>query len=106
MALEIVCPKCESDEHITGESLDDGLIRLTCSACMVEWTRDPRPRCPKCGGDDLYHKPKVILEKSRGTQMSIQGIHVEYGCHVCDPPEVKVRGGRTTHLPDRLDGSQ
>jgi hypothetical protein len=25
---------------------------------------------------------------------------------VCDPPEVRVRGGRTTHLPDRLDGSQ
>jgi hypothetical protein len=28
------------------------------------------------------------------------------GCHVCDPVEVKVRGGRTTHLPDRLGGSQ
>jgi hypothetical protein len=54
----------------------------------------------------MYHRPQVILEKSRGSQMSIQGIHVEYGCHACDPIEVKVRGGRTTHLPDRLEGSQ
>ena len=46
------------------------------------------------------------MEKSRGTQMSIQGIHVEYGCHACDPPEVKVRGGHNHHLPERLDGSQ
>jgi hypothetical protein len=54
----------------------------------------------------MYHRPQVILEKSRGSQMSIQGIHVEYGCHVCDPVDVRVRGGRTTHLPERLDGSQ
>jgi len=106
MALEIVCPTCGTDDHVSGSPLDDGQIRLTCAACKIEWTRDPRPRCPKCGGDDLYHRPQVILEKSRGSQMSIQGIHVEYGCHACDPVEVKVRGGRTTHLPDRLGGSE
>ena len=106
VSLEIICPQCESDDDLRGEPLDDGRIRLTCDACKVTWDHDPRPRCPTCGGDDLYHRPQVILEKSRGTQMSVQGIHVEYGCWVCDPPEVKVRGGRTHHLPDRLDGSQ
>ena len=106
MALDIVCPSCGTDDDVSGAPLDDGQIRLTCAGCKVEWTRDPRPRCPKCGGDDLYHRPQVILEKSRGSQMSIQGIHVEYGCHTCDPVEVKVRGGRTTHLPDRLGGSE
>jgi Zn finger protein HypA/HybF involved in hydrogenase expression len=106
VALEIICPRCESDESLRGRPLDDGLIELTCDACTISWKRDPRPTCPKCGGDDLYHLPQVILEKSRGTQMSVQGIHVEYGCWACDPPEVKVRGGRTHHLPDRLDGSQ
>jgi len=106
MALEIVCPQCGGDDDLRGAPLDDGTIRLTCDACRIEWVRDPRPRCPNCGGDDLYHRPRVIVEKSRGTQMSIQGVHVEYGCHACEPPEVKVRGGRTTHLPDRLDGSQ
>lgn len=106
MALEIVCPTCESDEHLSGKPSDDGTIELTCAECRVRWTRDPRPRCPKCDGDDLYHMPQIILEKSRGTQMSIQGIHIEYGCHDCDPVEVKVRGGSARHLPDRLTGSQ
>lgn len=106
MALEIICPSCGVDDDLSGTPLGDGTIELTCSACRIQWTRDPRPHCPKCGGDDLYHRPQVILEKSRGSQMSIQGIHLEYGCHACDPVEVKVRGGRSTHLPDRLDGSQ
>jgi Zn finger protein HypA/HybF involved in hydrogenase expression len=106
MTLEIICPSCSTDDHLSGRPTDDGLIELTCEACRVRWTRDPRPRCPKCDGDDLYHVPRVLLEKSRGTQMSIQGVHVEYGCYACDPPEVKVRGGRTHHLPDRLEGSQ
>ena len=106
MALEIICPRCETDDELRGEPLDDGTIRLTCDACRITWARDPRPKCPACGGDDLYHRPQVILEKSRGTQMSVQGIHVEYGCWACDPPDVKVRGGRDRHLPDRLDGSQ
>ena len=106
MALEIVCPSCGTDDDLSGSPLDDGRIGLTCAACRIQWTRDPRPRRPTCGGDDLYPRPQVILDKSRGSQMSIQGIHVEYGCHRCDPPEVRVRGGRTTHLPERLDGSQ
>jgi hypothetical protein len=106
MTLEILCPRCSSDEHLSGEPVGDGTIRLTCAACRVRWIRDPRPRCPTCGGDDLYQRPQVVLETSRGTQMSIQGIHVEYGCHACDPLEVRVRGGRTHHLPDRLGGSQ
>ena len=106
MALDIVCPRCSRDDELTGEPRADGLIELTCARCTIRWARDPRPRCPTCGSDDLYHRPHVIVEKSRGTQMSIQGVHVEYGCYACDPPEVKVRGGRATHLPDRLDGSQ
>lgn len=106
MSLEIVCPACGTDDHVRGTPLGDGTIELTCSACDEHWTRDPRPRCPVCGGHDLYQRPKVILESSRGNQMSIQGIHVEYGCHECEPIEVKVRGGADTHLPDRLGGSQ
>ena len=78
---------------------------MNCKVCNTPIRKGAR-NCPNCGGDDLYHRPQVIVEKSRGTQMSIQGVHVEYGCYACDPPEVKVRGGRTPHLPDRLDGSQ
>ena len=106
MALEIVCPSCDSDLHLHGAPVGDGTLELTCDVCKISWMRDPRPKCPECSGDDLYHLPQVILEKSRGMQMSIQGIHLEYGCHVCQPKEVKVRGGSTHHLPGRLDGSQ
>ncbi len=72
MALDIVCPTCESDEHLNGEPVGDGLLRLTCAACKVQWTRDPRPKCAICGGDDLYHLPQVILEKSRGNLVDNQ----------------------------------
>jgi hypothetical protein len=106
MALEIICPSCARDDDLSGEPVDDGTLQLTCSACQITWARDPRPKCPICGGDDLYHVPQVILEKSRGTQMSIQGIHLEYGCHRCQPKDVRVRGGSTHHLPGRLEGSQ
>ena len=44
MALDIVCPTCESDEHINGEPTGDGTLRLTCAVCEVQWTRDPRPK--------------------------------------------------------------
>ena len=47
--------------------------------------------------------PKILLEKSRGTQMSIQGIQREFLCRVCD--EGQIRAQREGHLPDRLGGS-
>ena len=106
MSIEIVCTQCGTDDHLRGTPLDGGLIELTCDACGITWTRDPRPSCPKCGGHDMEAAPKLIVEKSRGTQMSIQGIHLEYGCHDCQPRQVRVRGGETHHLPDRLRGSQ
>jgi transposase-like protein len=73
MAIDIVCPRCERDDDLRGRPIDGGLIELTCDSCRVQWTRDPRPRCPTCGGDDLYHVPQVIVEKSRGSQMSRRG---------------------------------
>ena len=88
MAREIVCPRGGPDDDLAGAPVGDGTLRLTCADCRIEWIRDPRPKCPSCGGDDLYHRPQVIVEKSRGTQMSIQGVHVEYGCYACDPPDV------------------
>jgi hypothetical protein len=102
--IEIVCDACGSDDHLRGNPVDGGLIELTCDACEITWTRDPRPRCSRCGGDDMEVVPHVIVEKSRGTQMSIQGIHTEYKCRVCDAEEL----ARTSdfHLPQRLPGSQ
>jgi hypothetical protein len=46
----------------------------------------------------------VIVEKSRGSQMSIQGVHREFLCRVCDADQLARR--RDGYLPDRLPGSQ
>lgn len=102
--IEIVCDACGSDEHLRGAPTDDGLIELTCDACDVTWTRNPKPHCVRCDGDDMEVVPHVIVEKSRGTQMSIQGIHTEYLCRACDAEQLAQK--RDVHLPQRLPGSQ
>lgn len=104
MGADIVCIECGSDEHLFGSRTDDDLIELRCEACDVTFTRDPRPSCPKCGGHEMEAMPKVLVEKSRGTQMSIQGVQREFLCRVCDDAEI--RRQRDGYLPGRLDGSQ
>lgn len=99
---EIVCIECGVDDHLTGSRTDDGLIRLRCSSCDVSWLRNPNPHCERCGGSDMEAAPKVLLERSRGTQMSIQGIQREFLCRVCDAERLANR--RSGHLPERLDG--
>jgi ssDNA-binding Zn-finger/Zn-ribbon topoisomerase 1 len=104
MSIEIVCPQCGSDDDLRGRPLGDGLIELTCDACELTWTRDPRPRCPTCGSHDVEAAPKLIVERSRGTQMSIQGVHREFLCRTCDAD--RIAAARDGYLPDRLPGSQ
>lgn len=104
MATEIVCTRCGVDDHLTGTRRDDDLIELHCERCDVTFTRDPRPSCQKCGGYEMEAMPKVLVEKSRGTQMSIQGVQREFMCRICD--EGEIRRQRDGHLPSRLDGSQ
>jgi hypothetical protein len=102
--VEVVCAGCGTDEHVTGAPGSGGLIELRCDACGASWTRDPRPTCRQCGGHDLEAAPQVIVEKSRGSQMSIQGVHREFLCRVCDADQLARR--RDGYLPDRLPGSQ
>lgn len=104
MAIEIVCELCGTDEHLTGSPTGDGLIELTCDACGATFVRDPRPSCPTCGGHDMEAAPRLIVEKSRGSQMSIQGVHREFLCRDCDADQLAAK--RDGYLPDRLPGSQ
>ncbi len=104
MAGEIECERCGTEEYLSGTPVDDGMIELTCAGCGATWIRDPRPSCPTCGGHDLEAAPKVIVEKSRGTQMSIQGVHREFLCRICDAEQITAE--RDVHLPQRLPGSQ
>lgn len=103
MAQEIVCTTCRTDDHLSGSRRDDDLIELHCSACDVTFTRDPRPSCPKCGGFEMEAMPKILLEKSRGSQLSIQGVQREFLCRECDDDEIHQQ--RDGHLPRRLSGS-
>ena len=104
MATEIVCPECGLDDDLIGTPTDDDLIQLTCEACDVSWIRNPKPHCERCGGDEMEAAPKVILEKSRGSQMSIQGIQREFLCRVCDRDQILRK--RDGYLPERLGGSE
>ena len=103
MATEIVCTECGTDDHLRGTRRDDDLIELHCEACDVRFTRDPRPSCPKCGGHEMEAMPKILLEKSRGSQLSIQGVQREFRCRDCDGRDIHSQ--RQGHLPGRLAGS-
>lgn len=100
MSDEIVCARCGVDDHLTGTPAADGMIELHCARCDVAWLRNPHPHCPRCGGDDMEAAPRVLLERSRGTQMSIQGVQREFLCRVCDAEQIRSRSAG--HLPGRL----
>jgi hypothetical protein len=102
--VDIECATCGTDEYLRGDRLPDDTIRLTCEQCGASWVRDPRPSCPKCGGTEMEAAPRVIVEKSRGSQMSIQGVQREFLCRVCDADQISAR--RDGHLPQRLPGSE
>jgi hypothetical protein len=45
--------------------------------------------CPTCDGTDLQAVPLAILEKSRGTQLSVVGIRIVRLCNQCDADEIR-----------------
>ena len=83
MALDIACPVCEEGEDLTGNRRGDQ-IEITCGKCGQSWQRPTSPVCPHCKGDDLQALPLAIVEKSRGTQLSVVGIRIVHLCNSCD----------------------
>jgi len=81
--MEVICPECGESKAIRGRRVD-GLIRLTCERCDARWMRDPTPQCPTCGNFELRTVPLAILEKGRGTQLSIVGTRPINLCIACD----------------------
>ena len=68
-AIEITCPTCGSDEHLHGRP-DADVIHITCTACDLTWDRLTAPHCATCGSRDMVCVPEVLVERSRGTQLS------------------------------------
>jgi DNA-directed RNA polymerase subunit RPC12/RpoP len=101
-AGDIACPQCGESDDLEGERVDD-LIRITCGSCTTVWDRDPRTRCPRCGSADMYSAPVAVIEKSRGTQLSIVSTTTEYLCWKCDRDLIDdQRRSGTALMPDQL----
>lgn len=101
-ADEIACPSCGESEDLAGER-EDELIRISCGACDTQWHRDPQRRCPRCQAGDLYAAPVAVIEKSRGSQLSIVSTRSEYLCWSCDRDLIDAqRQSGTALMPDQL----
>ena len=92
----IACPHCDEDENLQGANID-GTITITCGECDAVWERDFTPRCPECGRTDVRDALQAILDKSRGTQLSIQALKVVWLCPDCDAE--KLRGYLDSNVP-------
>ncbi len=82
--MDVACPECGEAEDLRGVRRDDEAIDLQCVACGHEWPRDLTPRCGTCSGTDLQPVPLAIVEKGRGTQLSVVGTRTIHLCYQCD----------------------
>ena len=97
------CPRCGEDEKLRGERHED-VIRLGCEACGAEWDRAVAPTCKSCGSDDMQAVPKAIVEKGRGTQLSVVGTRTIHLCSDCDAETLAAyhRNRPNPVMPDQL----
>lgn len=81
---DISCSNCGEDENLDGERSGE-TITITCGSCGLIWDRDLAPICETCGSDAVRRAFQAIVDKSRGTQLSIQSMRLVYLCPVCEP---------------------
>ena len=94
----VSCPHCDEDENLAGANAD-GTITITCGECGAIWDRDMTPSCEKCGRKDVREALQAILDKSRGTQLSIQSMKVVWLCPECDAETLRRYLDSNTPLP-------
>jgi hypothetical protein len=83
MGVSVSCPQCGESDDLSGDR-SEGRIELTCGRCGHVWTRGDGTFCETCGGEDLQTVPLAIVERSRGTQLSILGTRPINLCTSCD----------------------
>ncbi len=81
--MDIRCPGCGESDNLEG-SRSAEFIEMRCLECDAEWHRPLAKKCRVCGGGDLQTVPLAIIEKSRGTQLSIVGTRPVDLCSACD----------------------
>jgi len=100
--MDIACPECGEDEELRGHR-DGSRIFVTCEQCETTWERDLTPRCGQCGTADVRVAFQAIVEKSRGTQLSINSLKQVWLCLICDADRYeKVRETNRPLPPDEL----
>ncbi len=102
--LLVDCPQCGEEENLSGNiSGEPGeeVIEVSCDSCGFSRVRDRTPTCPTCSSTDLRQAARSIVEKSRGTQLSIQSIEVIYLCPVCDAADLATWNQSNTPLRPR-----
>jgi Zn finger protein HypA/HybF involved in hydrogenase expression len=98
MGSDTTCANCGEEERLRGER-EGETITITCEQCGLVWDRDLTPRCPTCGSTDVRAAFQSILEKSRGTQLSIQSMRLIQLCPTCDAERLAVYIKSNTPLP-------
>lgn len=97
------CPACGESERLAGDR-EGEVIHLRCESCGKTWDRQPIPTCSTCGGTDMQAVPKAIVEKSRGTQLSVVGTLTIHLCSTCDAETLETyhRNRPNPLMPDQL----
>ena len=80
---DVRCPQCGEQEKLSGRRVD-GDILLTCHTCDYDGPRTAKRRCATCGGADVVERPRALVERSRGTQLSVVGYTTAVLCRSCD----------------------
>jgi hypothetical protein len=83
VTLDVACPSCGEDDDLAGRPVGGG-VELTCGSCGSVWNRSGHAACERCGGTDLQTVPLAIVERSRGTQLSVVGTRPVTLCSSCD----------------------
>lgn len=79
---------CGETEDLAGDRRGDS-ISVSCGRCGATWTRHLTHQCDKCGGADIQMVPLAIVEKGRGTQLSVVGTRPVYLCSGCDADDLR-----------------
>lgn len=95
---ELVCAQCGEDDDLLGERNGE-VITITCGACGLIWDRDLAPRCKRCDSTEVRPAFQAILEKSRGTQLSMQSVRLVHLCPDCDSDRLRAYLRSNTPLP-------
>jgi Zn ribbon nucleic-acid-binding protein len=86
-AADVRCPRCGEQEELHGRR-SEGQILLRCLRCGYDGPRVAARRCQTCGGADVVERPKALVERARGTQLSVVGYTTIGLCRRCDADDL------------------